>query len=184
MRVIAGIYKRSNLYTLDGNDTRPTRDMVKEALFSSIDINENTSFLDLFSGSGSIGIEAISRGSKEVIFNDLNPEAVEIIKKNLNKFNENRIVYNLDYLRCLEKCVLNNNIFDYIYIDPPYDFNHYEDIISFISNNSLLKGSGRIIVETKKDKDLKEEIEDLILYKVKKYGITKLNYYRYKYLDK
>lgn len=183
MRVIAGKYKRSNLYTLDGLDTRPTKDMVKEAIFSSIDINENTSFLDLFSGSGAMGIEAISRGSKDVIFNDNNKLAVDIIKKNLAKFNEDKKVYNLDYLDCLYKLIEENKSFDYIFVDPPYNFMHYEDLILMISNNGLLKGDGRLIIETKKEIDLKENIGDLILFKIKKYGITKVNYYRYKYLD-
>lgn len=182
MRIIAGKYKRSNLFTLEGLDTRPTKDMVKEAMFSSIDAR-NTSFLDLFSGSGSIGLEAISRGANEVIFNDNNIEAIKIIKANLDKFNENRRVLNLDYIECIDKLAKENKSFDYIFLDPPYSFNNYEDIILYILSNALLKGSGRLIIETSKEVDLKEEIEDLILYKVKIYGITKLNYYRHKYLD-
>ena len=92
MRVIAGKYKRTPIKTLEGEDiTRPTRDMVKEALFSSIQINNETRFLDLFSGSGSIGLEALSRDAKEVVFNDINKDAVKIINTNLEKVNENRM---------------------------------------------------------------------------------------------
>ena len=75
MRVVAGKYKRSTLLTLDSLATRPTKDMVKEALFSSIYV-EDSLFLDLFSGSGSIGIEALSRGARDVVFNDLSKDAV------------------------------------------------------------------------------------------------------------
>ena len=83
MRIIAGKYKRTPILTLEGEDiTRPTRDMVKEALFSTINIYSDTSFLDLFSGSGSIGLEALSRGAEKVVFNDCNEKAVKIIHKN------------------------------------------------------------------------------------------------------
>ena len=91
MRVVAGKYKRSTLLTLDSLATRPTKDMVKEALFSSIYV-EDSLFLDLFSGSGSIGIEALSRGARDVVFNDLSKDAVKIIKTNLSKFKEDDAV--------------------------------------------------------------------------------------------
>lgn len=175
MRVIAGKYKRSNLFTLDGDLTRPTKDMVKEALFSSISINDNTVFLDLFSGSGSIGIEALSRGAKDVIFNDINKDAVMIIKNNLNKFKENRIVYNLSYKECLNTIKMQ---FDYVYLDPPYSFSNYEEIFKLLIENKLLKENAIIIVEVRKDVILKEKLINLSLFKEKKYGITKLLYFR------
>ena len=118
MRVVAGKYKRSTLLTLDSLATRPTKDMVKEALFSSIYV-EDSLFLDLFSGSGSIGIEALSRGARDVVFNDLSKDAVKVIKTNLSKFKEDRRVYNLDYLSCLNRL---EDKFDYIFVDPPYAF--------------------------------------------------------------
>lgn len=175
MRVIAGKYKRSNLYTLEGDLTRPTKDMVKEALFSSININENTVFLDLFSGSGSIGIEALSRGAKEVIFNDINRDAVMIIRSNLDKFNENRTVYNLSYKECLNQI---KTQFDYIYLDPPYSFTSYNEIFQLVVDNNLLKDSGIIIVEVRKNVNLDSQIINMELFKEKKYGITKLLYYK------
>ena len=102
MRIIAGKYKRTPLNTLEGDDiTRPTKDMVREALFSSIMIYSDTSFLDLFAGSGAIGLEALSRGAEEVVFNDINREAVKVIGSNLAKVKENRQVMNLDYKDCI-----------------------------------------------------------------------------------
>lgn len=175
MRVIAGKYKRSNLNTLDGDLTRPTKDMVKEALFSSIVINENTVFLDLFSGSGSIGIEALSRGAKDVVFNDINKDAVMIIRSNLNKFNENKMVYNLSYKECLNQISIQ---FDYIYLDPPYSFTNYDEIFQIILDKKLLKDSGIIIVEVRKNVNLNNIIMNMELFKEKKYGITKLLYYK------
>ena len=127
MRIIAGKYKRTPLKTLEGEDiTRPTRDMVKEALFSSIMIYSDTTLLDLFSGSGAIGLEALSRGAKDVTFNDVNKDAVRIIKENLKKVREEREVLNLDYKLCLAK--MEGRHFDYIYVDPPYAFKEYENI--------------------------------------------------------
>ena len=85
MRIVAGKYKRKNLITLTGDDTRPTKDMVKEAIFDTIQIKDSDFFLDLFSGSGAIGIEALSRGAYKVIFNDNNIKAVEIINNKPKK---------------------------------------------------------------------------------------------------
>lgn len=179
MRIIAGKYKKTPLKTLDGTDiTRPTKDMVKEAVFSSIDIYSDTYFLDLFSGSGAIGLEALSRNAKEVVFNDVNKNAVKIINENLKKVNENRLVLNLDYSECLKR--LSNYKFDYIYIDPPYIFNDYDNLFSLVNEYALLNEKGKIIIETKKDNILKEEYIDMFQYKDKKYGITKVLYYKKK----
>ena len=176
MRVVAGKYKRTPLKTIESLSTRPTKDMVKEALFSSIYIDEETSFLDLFSGSGAIGIEALSRGAKEVYFNDLNKDAVNVIKENLLKLKENRVVYNLNYDACLSK--LTGNKFDYVFLDPPYAFEEYENVFRLIAEYNLLKDNGKIIVEVKKDVKLNDNIYSLNKYKEKKYGISKLLYYR------
>jgi len=177
MRVIAGKYKRTPIKTLEGEDiTRPTRDMVKEALFSSIQIYEDTKFLDLFSGSGGIGIEALSRGAKEVIFNDLNKKAVKIIQTNLDKVHEDAMVLNLDYSECIKK--LEGNKFDYIYSDPPYKFNAYEDIFFNVNKYGLLDRQGIIIMEVDKNTQLNDEYLGIKKYKEKVYGINKLLYYR------
>ena len=176
MRVVAGKYKRSTLLTLDSLATRPTKDMVKEALFSSIYV-EDSLFLDLFSGSGSIGIEALSRGARDVVFNDLSKDAVKVIKTNLSKFKEDRRVYNLDYLSCLNKL---EDKFDYIFVDPPYAFEEYERIFGTVDSLNLYSNNCRIIVEVKKEKELADELFSFEKYKEKKYGISKLLYYRRK----
>lgn len=178
MRIVAGKYKRLLLDTLEGDSTRPTKDMVKEALFDSLQVIEGESFLDLFAGSGSIGIEAISRGCHEVIFNDANKDAIKIIEKNLQKINEVKRVLNLDYKDALQK--VRNTEFNYIFLDPPYAFNEYDELFRLINEYKLLSKKGIIVVEVKKDTDLKEEYFNLIKYKDKKYGISKLLYYRKK----
>ncbi|MDO4940154.1 MAG: 16S rRNA (guanine(966)-N(2))-methyltransferase RsmD [Erysipelotrichaceae bacterium] len=177
MRIIAGKYKKTPIKTLEGDDiTRPTRDMVKEALFSSIEIYSDTRFLDLFSGTGSIGLEALSRGCADAVFNDINKSAVKIIKENLNKVKENRDVYNLDYQECLAK--LEGQKFDYIYCDPPYKFSAYEEILYYVDKYKLLNKKGIIIMEVRKDTDLKDTYLNMNLYKEKRYGINKLYYYK------
>ena len=177
MRIIAGKYKRTPILTLEGEDiTRPTRDMVKEALFSTINIYSDTSFLDLFSGSGSIGLEALSRGAEKVVFNDCNEKAVKIIHKNLDKIHESASVFNLDYQECLKQ--LEGTGFDYIFLDPPYDFLAYDEIFYYINKYNVLNDGGIIILEVRKDTNLKEQYLDLKQYKEKKYGITKLLYYK------
>ena len=176
MRVVAGKYKRTKLDSLDSLKTRPTKDMVKEALFSSIDIEDGSSLLDLFAGSGAIGIEALSRGASKVIFNDKNYDACKIIKQNLAKIKEDSIVYNLDYKECLKR--LDKDKFDYVYIDPPYAFNEYEEVFKLLLEYELLNDEAIIIVEVKKDVDLDENILIFSKYKEKKYGISKLLYYR------
>lgn len=177
MRIIAGKYKRTPLNTLEGDDiTRPTKDMVREALFSSITIYSDTAFLDLFAGSGAIGLEALSRGAEEVVFNDINREAVKVIASNLAKVKENRQVMNLDYKDCIRK--LEGRSFDFIYCDPPYDFKEYGNIFSHVERYRLLNEKGIIIVEVRKNTDLEETYPGFVKYKEKRYGISKLLYYR------
>ena len=120
MRIISGKARGTKLYTLEGNITRPTLDRVKESVFNIIQNNIIESvFVDLFSGSGAIGLEAASRGAKKVILCEKDKNAANIIKKNIEKthLNENTILYNMNYEKMIEK--LNEKI-DIIYIDPPY----------------------------------------------------------------
>jgi len=177
MRVIAGKYKKTPIKTLTGEDiTRPTKDIVKEAMFSSIDIFPDTKFLDLFAGTGGIGIEALSRDALDVVFNDVNKQAYKIILENLAKVKENRRVFNLDYQACLAK--LSGEQFDYIFCDPPYAFNGYEEIFYYTEQYKLLSKQGIIIIEVRKDTDLLDEYLNMEKYKEKKYGVSKLYYYR------
>ena len=175
MRVVAGKYKKTKLDSLDSLKTRPTKDMVKEALFSSLYNIENSYFLDLFAGSGAIGIEALSRGAKKVVFNDNNKDACKIMKQNLLKIKEDCCVFNLDYRECLNRL---DDKFDFVYVDPPYAFNEYEEVFKLLLEYKLLNKGAIIIVEVKKEVCLSENIFSFVKYKEKKYGISKLLYYR------
>lgn len=177
MRIVSGKYRRTNLNSLEGDSTRPTKDMVKEALFDSIQIMPDESLLDLFAGSGAIGIEAISRYGKAT-FNDANIKAVKVIESNLAKINEEAKVLNLDYKECLRK--VKNEGFDYMFVDPPYAFEEYENVFKLANEFNVMNNNSKIILEVKSDRVLPEEIEDYILYKERKYGISKLLYFKRK----
>ena len=120
MRVITGSARGRKLKTLEGMDTRPTSDRVKEAVFSAIQFElPGSVFLDLFAGSGQMGIEALSRGAKQAVFNDLNPKAVQVVKDNLlsTGFSRQARVLNLSLEGFLRT---DKTQFDLAYLDPPY----------------------------------------------------------------
>lgn len=180
MRVISGIARGTKLNSIESMSTRPTLDRVKEAFFSSIqpNIDENTQVLDLFAGSGQIGIEFLSRGAKKAYFCEKNLLAVKMIKQNLEKtrFSECSVIISKDYKLALKDLSKDSIQFNIIYIDPPYRLNIAVDSIEYILNNNLLADNGVIIVETdEEDRELKElEGLDIQIYKIKKYGRVKL----------
>lgn len=186
MRVISGIARGTKLNSIDSETTRPTLDRVKEAFFSSIQtyIDENTIVLDLFAGSGQIGIEFLSRGAKKAYFCEKNPMAVKMIKQNLDKtrFTENSVIINKDYKIALEKLKENNIQFDIVYIDPPYKLDIAVKSIDYILENNILSKSGVIVIETdEEDRELKElESMNINIYNIKRYGRVKLIFLRRK----
>lgn len=181
MRIIAGKVKGATLETIDGDSTRPTRDMVREALFSILfDKVDEARFLDLFAGSGAIGIEALSRGASFGMFVDLNPKCVRVIKQNLakTKFTENSEVYNTDYKTALTK--LDANSFDIIYIDPPYNKEMGVDAINRISEKDILREDGIIILETDTNEDVPPIIGRYEKFNYKRYGRNILSLFKRK----
>lgn len=173
MRIISGKAKGIRLYSLEGLETRPTLDRVKEALFSKIQFDiEDSCILDLFAGSGGVGIEALSRGAKKVVFCDNSYKAIKIIEQNLEKtkLKENAIVIKKDYLQCLEDL---NMKFDIIFIDPPYKLDYAGIAIEKILELNLLNENGYMILETDDEAKLTENL-NVNLYDIKKYGRVKL----------
>ena len=153
MRIISGKYKGKVLKEFALASTRPTADMVREALFDKIGVQTNGAiFLDLFSGTGAIGIEALSRDAKLCYFNDSNYEAIKLIKNNLNLIDtKNYVIFNLDYKSLLKKLSKDNIKFDLIFIDPPYATNFAEDAINLIIGKELLNNNGLIVSSDYKD---------------------------------
>lgn len=181
MRVISGKVRGLALKTIEGNSTRPTRDMVREALFSII-VNHvpGSNFLDLFAGSGAIGIEALSRGAKYSMFIDKNPECIKIIKENLKKANfiEQAEVCLIDYKKAISK--LDENMYDIIYIDPPYNKKMGIDAINMISEKNVLTNDGIIVLETDTDEPVPDTVGQYEKFNYKRYGRNILSLFRRK----
>lgn len=178
MRVISGGARGTKLYSLEGLDTRPTLDRVKESLFNIIMSKiPDSQVLDLFAGSGAIGIECASRGAKKVVFCDKSKRAIDIINKNLNKTNliDKSVVVNSDF-----KALLNTtkNKFDLIFIDPPYATNLAIESVQEIIKLNLISSEGTIILETDDEVKLIKQIEklncEIEICDIRKYGRVKL----------
>ena len=173
MRIISGKARGTKLYTLEGNATRPTLDRVKESVFNILhnDI-ENSTVLDLFSGSGAIGLEFLSRGAKRAVLCDNSKDAIKIIKQNVQKthFEEIAEVYNIEFTKLIEK--LQNQKFDIIYIDPPYATDFIKISIEMIIEYKLVNENTKIIVETDDETRILKQIEkmDVEITDKRKYG--------------
>lgn len=170
LRVISGKYKGKKLLGFDTIGTRPTMDRVKESLFGTIQNHiKNSVFLDLFAGSGSIGIEALSNGAGKCYFVDNGKDILKILNNNLNGIT-NSVVINKDYIQALNYFKNENIKFDIIYIDPPYHLNLANKALTLIKKLEILKPNGIVIIEYEG-----ELIEDLYpLLKNKKYGKTNI----------
>ena len=175
MRVIAGSARRINLVTPSGPHTRPTTDRIKETLFNIIqgDIPDSR-FLDLFAGSGGVGIEAVSRGAKEAVFVDTDAQALRCIRENLHRtrFDSCCEVYGTDAKRALTKLSAAGRRFDIIFVDPPYA-SDYEDILNAVKNAGVLAPDGYIIVETDIRRSLDLSGTGLRIDRVKEYKTNK-----------
>ncbi len=171
MRVISGKRKGMSLYSTRDKFTRPTEDRVKESIFNVLtDIEENSNVLDLFAGTGGIGIEFLSRGARYAVFSDMSKSNYNCIADNLEHtcFSENSKIYIGDYIRNLNSIKLGEREkFDYIYIDPPYEkTEYYFEALELIENLELLNIDGIIILESESELD----ISKYNLIKTKKYG--------------
>ncbi len=176
MRVIAGSAKRLQLKTIEGMDTRPTTDRIKETLFNMISgYIADSNFLDLFSGSGAIGIEALSRGAAHAVFVEQSKKAMKCIKENLHytKLFDRADLYEADVINALNR-LENKETFDYIFIDPPYDQLLEKKVLEYLSTSSLLSEDGIIIVEASLETNF-SYVDELgfVLLKEKEYKTNK-----------
>lgn len=179
MRVISGTAKGTKLNSIEELSTRPTLDRVKEALFNIIQTKiQDSIILDLFSGSGSIGIEFLSRGCEKAYLCDNSSKAINMIYENLEKtrLQSNAVVLKKDYKKCLQDLGKNKIAFDIIFIDPPYKDNIAVDAVETILSLNLLKEKGFIIIETdEKDREIENLKKlDVQIYDCRKYGRVNL----------
>jgi len=175
MRVISGKYKGKNLLGFDIDGTRPTMDRVKESMFASIqNYVKDSVVLDLFAGSGSLGIEALSMGSRECIFVDYNKIVYDILAKNTKDIEGSRIIKS-DYKDALIKLRDENKKIDLILLDPPYALNLINDCLEKIYEYKLLSDNGIIVCEYETEK-VDTELFELI--KEKKYSSKYVRVYK------
>ncbi len=178
MRVITGKARGVSLKTPDGLQTRPTADRVKEALFSIIQFDiPGAAVLDLFGGTGQLGIEALSRGAKRAVFVDQREDACRLIKENLRrtKLESDGQVVRADYMEYLRRC---REKFGIIFLDPPYAEVFLENSLKIISEIDILQSGGIIVTERPLGKELLCEFTGYTRSKDYKYGKTLLTLYR------
>ncbi len=178
MRVISGKYKGKKLIGFDIDGTRPTMDRIKESLFGMIQNNLRDSVvLDLFAGSGSLGIEAISNGANMCYFVDKEQELIKIIKQNISNMNEKINLLKSDYSSALKQFKSDNIKFDIVFLDPPYKMNLINDCLNKIYEYKLLNENGIIVCEYENESVNNDNFE---LLKYKKYGSKKISIYKLK----
>ena len=170
MRIITGIYKGRRLFSPKDNSIRPTSDMVKESIFNMIapDINDSV-VVDLFCGSGNLGIEAASRGARKVYFVDKSRESIELTRKNIEhcKASNNSVVVNSDFENALKNI---KEKVDIILMDPPYEADLIIKAFDVIRKTKVLNDHGIILVEHGYKQDIPENIAGFVLIKKKRYG--------------
>ena len=186
MRVISGTARGTKLNSIQELSTRPTLDRVKESLFNILqpNIQEDSVILDLFSGSGAIAIEFLSRGAEKAYFCEKNQLAVKMIYINLTKTRliEKAVVIKKDYKKALEMLQQEKVQLDFVYIDPPYEANIAVDAAKRILSLNLLKEKGNLIIETDDEKRELLELKELNVdvYDIRKYGRVSLIFLRKK----
>ena len=161
MRIIAGKYRHRLIYWPDDSSIRPTKDRVREAIFASISSHiDKAVFLDLYAGSGSMGIEALSRGAKKVYFIDHSVNAIKCVQENLKllNVNEDYEIIKTDDASALNKFKEENIKFDIIFLDPPYLDGKYEEIITWILDNELINEHGIILAESNRQLSLNHHL--------------------------
>ena len=174
MRIVAGKYRGRTLLAFDGDKIRPTSDKARESLFNILQLKvPNAKFLDLFCGTGAMGIEALSRGAKKVVFNDFSRESLTLLKKNLEKVKveEDYEIVNFDAVNFLRNTT---EKFDVIFLDPPYKSELGLKCLPFIS--VALDDDGIAILED--EKEFSGEIEGLVEYDKRKYGRVHLTFFK------
>ncbi len=175
MRIISGKYRGLKLAEFNGGEIRPTADRVKESLFNILCAEvAGARVLDLFCGSGNLGIECLSRGAQSVWFNDVSADSIGVLKKNLSKLKDCSAyrITNLDYSVCLARA----DKFDLIFIDPPYKSEAGLAALEAVAKGGLLDEGGTAVYE--RDKAFEGEVANLVKIDERKYGKTYLTFFK------
>ena len=186
MRVIAGIYRSRILKSLKGLALRPTSDRLRETLFNVLGPDvAGSRFIDLFAGTGAIGIEALSRGASQVVLVENHAPAATLIRRNLESLGiqKRAMVLATDAIRGLEKLASREkskaSAFDYVFLDPPYDAaKDYARVLESLGSGNLLAPGGVVIAEHRRSFELPDEAGALQRYRILKQGDAALSFYR------
>jgi len=192
MRIIAGTFRRRQLNSLKGLTLRPTSDRLRETLFNVLQTRiEGSRFVDVFAGTGAVGIEAVSRGAKEVVFIENHRPTVELIRKNLESL-EIRTgvrILPIDAMRGLQKLasevteqtaeeVASSSLFDIVFLDPPYAAAYeYEQVLTFLGDAALLNAGGLVIAEHRRSFDLPRTVGRLDAVRTLQQSDARLTFY-------
>ena len=186
MRVISGAARGTRLTDLGETEIRPTLDRVKESFFNQVGANlTGLNFLDLFAGTGSMGIEALSRGADKVVFVEHNSQAQSLIFRNLEKCRmtvdnqtERWELIKLDALRGLSVLRDKGSLFDLVYVDPPFGENLYQSCLFLLSDSEVLKEEAWVIVEHFHKNELRESYGRLNTFKDRRLGDSCLSFFK------
>jgi 16S rRNA (guanine966-N2)-methyltransferase len=184
MRITSGTFKNFSLVSPKGDAVRPTQEQVRSAIFNMIgDFIIDKTFLDLFAGSGAVGLEALSRGAEFITFIEKDRLALTALKSNIEKLKcESKVkIYPQDTIKVLKKFIQDNRSFDFLFLDPPYDDDKtYETILELIDNSSLLDDKGTVFVEERVQKKGKNDsaFNHLVLIDKRSYGSTIIKQYK------
>ena len=177
MRIISGICRGRKLNTLEGDNTRPTADRVKESVFNILGTSVvDRVVLDLFAGSGNLGLEALSRGASSCVFVDSSKAAMKIIEMNIAgcRFEEKAKTYLCEFKTALKR--FKENQFDLVFLDPPYHKNFGIEALELLS--TCVSEDGIVILETDGDEEVPEQIGAFEMYDVRNYGRIKVSFFR------
>lgn len=177
MRIISGIRRGANLFSPKGEETRPTTDRVRENIFNLIQTEIfGATVLDLFSGSGAMGIEALSRGAEFCLFSDISKDAVEIIKKNIEKtaFNDKAEIKKASFEDVISSA---KKKYSLVFLDPPYHKGYSDKAIKLLMEKELLSKDAVIVCETDYDEEI-SDFDGIMLIKDKTYGRIRVRIFR------
>lgn len=182
MRIIGGLAKGVNILSPEGMDTRPTLDRIKESIFNIIQNRvQDAIVIDVFAGTGSLGLEAASRGAKECYLIDKGKVTFPLLKKNIEnlKFQDTCKCFSMDSYRALEDFGKKGLVFDLIFIDPPYCKEMIPPAVEIIHKHSMLKKDGLIVTKIDSSEVMYKGNEEIVLIDFRKYGNTTVCFYRY-----
>jgi 16S rRNA (guanine(966)-N(2))-methyltransferase RsmD len=182
MRIIAGKYRSRTLRSLKGQMLRPTSDRLRETLFNILGPTvEGAAFVDLYAGTGAVGIEALSRGAQHVIFVEQHAPAAALIRRNLESLGigAEAEILGMNVARAIERLEARHVHAEFVFLDPPYAAdNEYEDALEALGESPLVAPEGRVIVEHLRKRELPERIGDLELARVVEQGDAALSFFR------